>query len=233
MPKIKILIVEDNFIIAEDLKNILIDLGYEVVDIVMNYYEAIETIVTQQPDLCLLDIVIKGEKDGVDLAQTINEDFGIPFLFITSHSDKTTVERAKETKPKGYIVKPFDKEDVYASVEIAVASTKIAPQKPSVLIRQNGVLNRVFIDEISHLKTDKNYIEIFTLEGQKYLLRQSLKEFLGQPQMAGFCQVHKSFAVNLTHISSFNADFINISSLQIPVGKMYFTTLRKRCGMEK
>lgn len=228
MAKVKILIVEDNFIIAEDLKNILTDLGYEVVNIVMNYYEAVESIITQQPDLCLLDIVIKGEKDGIDLAQTINQDFGLPFLFITSHSDKHTVERAKNTLPKGYIIKPFDQDDVYASVEIAIAtaSNTLGSKKPSVLIRQNGVLNKILVDDISHVKTDKNYLEVFTCAGQKYILRQALKEFLDQLYMEHFCQVHKSFAVHTKHVTAFDANNVVVCGQSIPIGKKYIQELK-------
>jgi two-component system, LytTR family, response regulator LytT len=234
MPKLKILIVEDNFIIAEDLKNILTDLGYNVVDIVMSYYEAIECIINKQPDLCLLDIVIKGEKDGIDLAHTINQDFGLPFLFITSHSDKHTVERAKSTLPKGYIIKPFDQDDVYASVEMAAAlAVGIKNQKPSILIRQNGILNRVFVHDISFVKSDKNYLEVFTMQGQKYILRQALKEFLDQIHMADFCQIHKSYAVHIKHVSSFNAEGITINNEQIPIGKKYYNELKARCNAEQ
>lgn len=234
MARLKILIVEDNFIIAEDLKNILTDLGYDVIDIVMSYYEAIECIITKQPDICLLDIVIKGEKDGIDLAHTINQDFGLPFLYITSHSDKHTVERAKNTMPKGYIIKPFDQDDVYASIEIATASAaNINTQKPSILIRQNGILNKVFVHDITFVKTDKNYLELFTVQGQKFILRQSLKEFLDQPQMGDFCQIHKSYAVHIKHVSSFNADGITLNNEQIPIGKKFYTELKRRCSLDQ
>lgn len=231
MAKLKILIVEDNFIIAEDLKSILTDLEYDVVDIAMSYFEAIEIIIAKQPDLCLLDIVIKGEKDGIDLAETINQDFGLPFLFITSHSDKHTVERAKKTLPKGYIIKPFDQDDVYTSIEMAAAiagaNTK---QEPSLLIRQNGILNKVFIHDITHVKSDKNYLEIYTHQGAKYLQRQSLKEFLELPNTGQFCQVHKSYAVQLRYVSSFNSSELVVVSNRIPVGNKHYNTIKERCS---
>jgi DNA-binding LytR/AlgR family response regulator len=234
MAKLKILIVEDNFIIAEDLKSILIDLEYEVIDIAMSYYEAIETIIAKQPDLCLLDIVIKGEKDGIDLAETINKDFGLPFLFITSHSDKHTVERAKKTLPNGYIIKPFDQDDVYTSIEIAVAKSGAnIKQEPSILVRQNGILNKIFIHDICYVKSDKNYLEIYTTQGAKYLQRQSLKEFIEQPYASQFCQVHKSFAVNLNYVSSFNADDVFLSNNSIPVGNKYYIELKNRLNSQE
>ena len=116
MAELNILIVEDNIIIAEDLQYMLEDLGYNVVGIAMSYYEALDLLQEKKPDICLLDVILKGEKDGIHLAETINEKYGTPFLFITSHSDRVTIDRAKLTQPKGYIVKPFDPTELLARI---------------------------------------------------------------------------------------------------------------------
>lgn len=224
----KVLVVEDNFIIAEDLSHILEDLAYKVTDVEASYYEALESIEREKPDLCLLDITIRGQKDGIDLAETIRTKYGIPFLFITSHSDKITVERAKKTKPKGYIVKPFDQDDVYTSIEMALAKVdKEAGAKPFVLIKHRGNLQRIFIEDIAYAKADGNYIEIHTLEDKKYLNRQSLKDFLEMDYARNFCQVHKSYIVNLDQMRSFNSNEIQIGTFEIPIGKKYITELRE------
>ena len=96
---IKILILEDQLIIARDLKGILQSLGYAVVGMVTSVKKA-EEILRQQPvDLILLDIIVQGDEDGIDLAQKIREQYHIPFIFITSHSDPNTLERAKNSEP--------------------------------------------------------------------------------------------------------------------------------------
>lgn len=226
MTKVKILIVEDNLIIAEDLKFILVDLGYDVVGMAMSYFEALECIEQKRPNLCLLDITIRGEKDGIDLGATINDEYGIPFLYITSHSDKTTVTRAKSTNPKGYLIKPFDKDDVYTSIEMAMAQTSIT-DAPSLLIRQNGQLKKVYIHEITYLKADGNYIELMTIHQKKFTQRNSIKNILNQEYFKSFCQVHKSYAVNKKHIQSLNAQQVHGKDFSIPMGSTYFAMVKK------
>ncbi len=232
MEPLKTLIVEDNIIIAEDLQLILEDLGYHVIGIAMSYYEALDFIESKQPDICLLDVMLKGDKDGIHLAETINEKYGIPILFITSHSDKLTIERAKKTRPKGYIVKPFDKDDVYSSIEMALALH--APEisvKPSILIRQNGMLHRIFIEDILYLKTSGNYLELFTVSDKKYLYRSALKDFLSMKETINFCQVQKSYAVNLSFVTGINAEFVNSAYFQLPVGQKYYPSVKERIDL--
>lgn len=227
MSQLEVLIVEDNFIIADDLTNILEYLGYKVLGVAPSFYEALEAIEKNKPNLCLLDISIRGEKDGIDLGKEINARYGIPFLYITSHSDKVTVSRAKETKPKGYIVKPFDQDDVYTSIEIAIATTQDAiVVEPFILLRNKGKLEKLIISSISFVKSDGNYIEIHTTDERKYLQRQSLKEFLELEQISGFCQVHKSYAVNLNQVTSFNSKTVNGNSFEIPIGKTFISMVK-------
>ena len=115
-----VLIVEDEAIIAVDLEMILESVPYKVVGIADNANEAIELIVNRDPDFVLLDININGDKDGVELASIIKERFKKPFIFITSYTDKATLDRAKHTLPYGYIVKPFNEAELLATIEIAM-----------------------------------------------------------------------------------------------------------------
>lgn len=135
----------------------------------------------------------------------------------------------KKTKPKGYIVKPFDQDDVYTSIEIAMAQVdKESGAKPFLLVKHKGSLERVLIEMISHAKTDGNYIEIHTLENKKYLHRQSLRDFLELENMKSFCQVHKSYAVNLDQMISFNSKQVNGTNYQIPIGKKYASSIKAK-----
>jgi len=122
MSKAKILIVEDEFLIAEKLNLILQDLEYEVIGIASKYSKAINIIETRLPDIILIDIVLGGAKDGIDLAHEVNLKYKIPFIFSTSHSDKATVTRAKDAQPNGYLLKPFNKANIFTTIEMALAS---------------------------------------------------------------------------------------------------------------
>ena len=117
----KILIVEDEFVIAHDLRNILRNLGYEVVGIALSEAKALPMLQQDPPDIVLLDIQLKGEKTGIDIAHVLNEQYQIPFIFVTSFSDEHTIAMVKETNPFGYILKPFKKKQIYAALEIGLA----------------------------------------------------------------------------------------------------------------
>lgn len=103
----KIHIVEDQMIIALDLQFALEDMGYIVSNVSTSYEETFEQIKCELPDLFILDIILKTDRTGIDIARTLNEHYQIPFVFLTSHSDPLTVEAAQATRPTGYIVKPF------------------------------------------------------------------------------------------------------------------------------
>jgi PAS domain S-box-containing protein len=116
----KILIVEDERITAEDLRDILTDLGYTVTASVSSGLEAIQRAEETSPDLALMDIRIKGDMDGTETARVLRERFNIPVIYLTAHADSATVSRAKESEPLGYVTKPFQEAELHASIEIAL-----------------------------------------------------------------------------------------------------------------
>jgi PAS domain S-box-containing protein len=116
----RILIVEDERITAEDLRDILTDLGYTVTASVSSGAEAIARAEETAPDLALMDIRIKGDMDGTETARVLRERFNIPVIYLTAHADSATVARAKSAEPLGYITKPFQEAELHASIEIAL-----------------------------------------------------------------------------------------------------------------
>lgn len=115
----KTLVVEDEKLIAEALREILEALGYEVCAITSSASEADEVLRTVKPDLMLVDIQLGGERDGIDLAHEVRRRFEFPIVFITSFADEVTVRRAKAIRPEGYLVKPITKNSVFAALEMA------------------------------------------------------------------------------------------------------------------
>jgi DNA-binding NtrC family response regulator len=116
----RILIVEDEFAVAMELEDHLDALGYTVVDHVMTGAEAVDRAATTDPDLVLMDVRLDGPMDGVEAAQTIRESHPIPVVFVTAYSDDETLQRATDTTPYGYVVKPFEERELYAAVEVAL-----------------------------------------------------------------------------------------------------------------
>lgn len=116
----RILIAEDEVIVAIDLQSRLEALGYTVVDTVISGEQAREKALKLHPDLVLMDIRLSGDMDGIEAAETIRAQFDIPIVFVTAYADSSTLQRAKITGPYGYIVKPFDERDLHATLEIAL-----------------------------------------------------------------------------------------------------------------
>ena len=116
----RILLVEDDDIIArvEDWR--LKNLGYTVCGRATNGAEAIELVADKKPDVILMDINIKGDMDGIETTKRIKKIYNVPVIYVTSHSDGATLERAKETKPDGFIIKPFEDNDLRVAIELAL-----------------------------------------------------------------------------------------------------------------
>lgn len=115
----KILVVEDEMIIAEDIKRSLLNYKYEVLGVEGTGSGAIAKIRAEKPDLVLMDIKIEGDLDGIETARKINDEFDLPIVYLTANADEATLTRAKETKPYGYLVKPFEEIDLNATIQIA------------------------------------------------------------------------------------------------------------------
>jgi len=116
----KILLVEDDDVIARVADWRLKNLGYVVCGRATTGAEAMELVVNEKPDLVLMDINIRGNIDGIETAKMIKNGFNIPVVYVTSHSDGPTLERAKATRPDGFIVKPFEDQDLRVAIELAL-----------------------------------------------------------------------------------------------------------------
>ncbi len=140
MSKLRILIVEDEPAIAEHIAAYLDNEDFEVSGIAYDCEEALEQLKTNTPDAVILDINLEEvASDGIAIAKQINEKYQIPFLFLTAHSDKETLNRAKEVSPSGYIVKPFNEKTLQASVEIAIANHSLQLNKKLPRLLSNKI----------------------------------------------------------------------------------------------
>ncbi len=120
MSKYSILIVEDEPLIAEDIAGYLEESGFTVAGMANDGKQAMQLLKTVKPDAVLLDINLGTPPDGIELAGLIRQHYNLPFVFLTSHGDKATLERAKTTFPAGYLLKPFDGFDLMTSLEVAL-----------------------------------------------------------------------------------------------------------------
>jgi DNA-binding NarL/FixJ family response regulator len=148
MSKFRVLIVEDEPVIAENISMYLDNNDFEVSGIAYDGGEAIEQLQNNTPDAAILDINLESEEDGIDIANCINQKYQIPFLFLTSYSDKETLQRAKNVNPSGYIVKPFNERTLLASLEIAI-NNHAADNKRKMPLLSIDKINRYLLSPLS------------------------------------------------------------------------------------
>ncbi len=239
MSKVKILVVEDEMIIADNICDALTDLGYETLEPAINYTEAIETIEAEMPDIAILDIQLSGKKTGIDIAKKIRESYNFPFIFLTSNSDVLTVNQAKEVMPPAYLVKPFSKDELYTSIEIALHnfSNRIGNIdnenliiKDSIFVKDKGYYNKVNFKDILYLKSAHVYIEIILKRHQKLVVRTSLNDILEKLDK-NFIRIHRGYIVNTKYILQINHSSLKINEEEIPIGKKYREDTVKRINL--
>ena len=189
-------------------------------------------------DLVLIDIILASDKTGIDLGKHIREHYNIPFIFVTSNSDRATVENAKTVKPDGYLVKPFEQQDLYTSIEIALSNynysrkenrkeiegndgdafTSNTVLKDSIFVKKQHLYYRIQFKDIQFIKADNVYLEVNTAD-KKFLVRSPLKDYLEKLPKNKFYRAHKSYIVNVDHIDAINSKDIVINNNLIPISK--------------
>lgn len=239
MSKVKILVVEDEIIIADHICDTLEDLGYNALEPVINYTEAIETIEAEKPDIAILDIQLSGRKTGIDLAEKIRSDYDFPFIFLTSNADPLTVSQAKKVMPPAYLIKPFTKDELYSSIEIALFnySKKVGEVndeeliiKDAFFIKEKNVFIKLKFEDILYIKSDHVYAEIQLKNGQKHLIRGNLNHIITRLNNQ-FVRVHRSYIVNLAYLQQIDQNTIVILATSIPIGKKYKDELLGRINL--
>lgn len=242
MDKVKILVVEDEIVIADNICNTLEKLGYEVMEVAINFNRAIAAIEEEMPDLVMLDIQLAGSKDGIDLAWKIKEDYKIPFIFLTSNADKATVDRAKQVDPPAYLVKPFVKDDLYTSIEMALhnfasrddndpAVREDLVIKDSLFVKDKHLFHKVRFADILFVKSAHVYVELYTVKGKTFLIRSSMTRFITRLPK-NFFRVHRSYSINLDFLETINSMMVFVEGNEIPIGKDYRDELLARIAIE-
>lgn len=239
--KVKLLIVEDEILLANDIANKLSDNNYEIVGIADTAKKALDLLERRKDiDMVLIDIVIKGEFDGIELARFINQKHQIPFLFLTSHADSYVFERAKSVKPHAYLLKPFNERQVCIAIELALKNftlkesqeeitqkTNFEPDDNQVLnindslfLKKNQHFERVPFREILFLKADSNYCSVYT-KSDRFVYSVGLNKIEEQLPIKRFMRVHRSYVININSVEGFEGNTLFIKNEKIPVSKAH------------
>jgi diguanylate cyclase (GGDEF)-like protein/PAS domain S-box-containing protein len=179
MESTRILVVEDENIVALDLKNRLQNLGYEVPATAATGADAIRLAQETQPNLILMDIVLKGEMDGIQAASEILAHYGIPVIFLSAYGDESFVQRARDLQPLGYILKPFKERELHATIQAGLHRRQI-----ELKLKESEERNRRIIETAQEgiwiLDTDDR--TVFVNARMAEMLGYSIQEMLGVDQ---------------------------------------------------
>lgn len=239
---IKILIVEDEMIIAANISLQLSSLGYEVTGIIPRGEEALMNIKQNQPDILLVDISLKGKLDGIETVQIMQNDYDIPVIYLTANADDANFNRAKSTNPYAFISKPFKKLDLQRAIELTINHIQCNNTYESdatndnnspfilsdcIFVRHLDKMVKVNIKDILYIEAERNYCRIYSKD-KEYLLVMTLKDMDEKLPQRHFIRVHRSFIVNLSQIDEVATSHIVIARKAIPVSKILREELLNR-----
>jgi DNA-binding LytR/AlgR family response regulator len=241
MQSVRILIAEDDWIIAKEISLTLQDLGFEVIGTFDTGEELLQKLPTLKPDLILLDIDLAGTMTGIDIAEKLKPQ-GIPFIFLTAMADIQTIEKAKQTEPYAYLVKPVRAESLLSTIEISlynfhrqksnnqpvtVVSTSVFSIEDSIFVKAKKRLEKIKIADILWIEAEDIYAIIVTKTG-KFILSQPLKNIEERLPAQYFMRVHRSFIVQLDKIQAIEENDLIIEGKHIAIGKTFKDKLMNR-----
>lgn len=210
----KILIVEDELLIADQLEIIASSNGCKVIGIAQNVEQAVH-LLQFQPDLVFVDIQLLDQQNGIVLGKYLDEK-NISFIYITANNEVETLKEAIKTNPISYISKPFKNNDIIAALEMVKLKLEL---KPKITLKLTNKDVELFLEDILFCEAKGSYTEIVTKE-QRYTKRINLKDFISFLD-ENFIRVHRSFVVNKNYITYQTSSCIFFDSIKIPVSKMY------------
>lgn len=248
--KINILIVEDESIVALDLAAGLEHDGYQIAGIADNAAEAKELFINHKIDILLMDVNIIGDKDGIDTATELLQIRAVPVIFLTAFTDPVTVSRVKHIQAAAFLTKPYNVTNVRIAIELAInnfamtrsqgSAGKVVPLEKNagkpvpdtgdketilqmndyIFLKNNYVFVKIRLPDLLYIEADNNYVNVITVD-KKIVLRLSLSQLLEKINYKPLVRIHRSYAVNLNAIQSFNDQEVQISKAELPIGRNY------------
>lgn len=240
MGSYKVLIVEDERLVAKDLQLSLTKIGYTVTGIASDIKQTLALLIEDKPDIVLMDIMLDNGDSGITAAEIIKKDYKLPVLFLTAYADPNTIEKAKNAEAYGYILKPFKLIDIQTNIELAIhkhgQDFKIEKDrdilyriiensdtnKKVIYIRSQNKLIRIKKDNILFIEALKDYV-IIHLKGKKHIIHTTMKDIESKLGSLDFARIHRSYIVHLDKIESIEFPNITIEDHDqpLPIGGSY------------
>lgn len=233
---LKILIIEDELLIGAKIATLLDELGYSTLAVATEAKEALWHVDQQRPDLAIVDIRLKGDVDGIALAQVLLETHAIPVVFLTANSDDATFQRAKKSKPFAFLSKPLQRMDLERTLELLASrldlqsdsSLDVEPPEmfetpvlnDRIFVREKEKMVKVLYTDILYIEAERNYCNLVTMH-KTYLLTMPMKNLETQMPQNRFQRIHRSYIINLEHVEALDEFSVTIAHKVLPMSKTY------------
>ena len=238
---VRVLLVEDEALYAEQVESLLLGMGYETVGPAPGAQIALALYRTEPIDLVLLDIGLRGPVNGLQLAESILAHQAVPLIFLTSFTDEQTFQQAQEVRPAAFLTKPLNDESLRRAITLAIRNfsahtwppqPELPPAAPAlispeaVFVKVNGMLERIRLNDIYSVEADNKTCSIH-LADRSVQVRMPLRELAGLLPADRFIQIQRSYFVNVEHIERLDPtrQLIQVGKQVLPVGRLYLLEL--------
>ena len=251
---IRVLIIEDDALSAEALSSFLSKNGFCVVGIADNAIEAEQCFISTMTDVLLVDIGLKGGKDGIMLVERLMNIRQVPVVYMSGMEDYEIIRRMKDTRPVAFLSKPYSMLNVAVSLELSVErgiglmdrtaqrnmvkvqikndeeklreKEKFLVLDDFLIFKYNYQYIRLHVKHVLYIEADKNFVHIVT-GSKKYILRLSIQQVASAMAMFGFVRIHRSYIINVSSIDKFSCSEVIVGATHLPIGRNY------RCKLEE
>lgn len=222
---IRVLIVDDEVLIAETLKDYLQKLGFKQIKMTHSKKETFELLSFWKPHIALLDIRMEELYDGLEIGQQFKLDYKIPFMYVTAHSDMEMTQRILKSKPDGYITKPIRINELMINLGMVIQRFQEVQNEILVEFKNGYDIERIHLSELLYIKAEGNYVEIY-LQSRKVVVRNTLEAILQEINNEIIVRIHRSFAVNTHKIKKRSNTEIDLGEVQLPISRSYSQVLK-------
>lgn len=239
MPALNILIVEDQSLIAFDIRETLEKAGHTITAIARNFREAVDSARKTPPDIAIVDIILENSHgDGITLVRELQRDRWIPFIYLTANSEIATFERARETNPAAYLLKPFRHSELAFQVELAYLNQHrkeaLTDVSDSLYVPLDNGYDRIRKNDVVYLQANGSYVRVF-LEGREkpHLLTMNLGHLIQYFQAPHFFRLSRSLCINIQHITRIESQQVWLDGHILPIPEGARADLLRRVTVVK
>ena len=249
MGKVNVLLVEDESIVAKDIQLSLKRLGYNVLGIENTGEKAISSARKLDPDIIIMDIMLKGKINGIEASEKIRKEQNIPIIYLTAYADENTLSKAKITEPYAYIIKPYKEIDLHTSIEMALYKHSkeleilkerdmlynIVENKDNteyIFVKSKSRLIKLNTNDVIYIEALKDYVVINT-PAARYTIHSTMKDIQKKMPEDKFLRVHRSYIVNLNKISEIESPNLILEGNKkiIPIGGSFREVLLSKINL--